>query len=649
MSKITTQGTVVWSNEYNPNYKANNEETFNGLEFMDITQSTASSYLVAGSVVRDWNDYRNNVPYPPPVRCGVVMNVDQSGNVLWSRRFISKFSQYNIGPYIYCTNVFQLKDGNFVVYLAYDKGAQAEHSYGKVVCITPDGNIKWTTNLNTDIYEVSNVTKHMQRAIIQTRNGNIVIADGMLKRNQADISNLTYIASALHFFSLDLSDGSLAWESSYEYSRNLLPELTSFKNILELPNGNLSFLTMLTASKNGQAPSTTPVNFITDSKGILVKTVSYNLQGNACMLMDAHSSKDAGKQTMLLTTVREGISILAQIDADGQVVWSKGYGNASKHYPGVCFTAGNTGYDIFLSSEFDSLQSQVLITDPAGNIDCANTDAPLTSEDVKWTYLANSVKTNIYATDYDGFIELPLAISPDNFPLDKTIDCQKDIPCCVDIIDTANVRNISLCDGDNYILPDNSKVVTAGRYDVTLKTPKGCDSTIFFNIQVFKNPSDLMHIADTCLGNKDSLTLTATSGFDAYNWMGTITSSPVYQVYKEGQYHVTVSNYCGTKTDTIKVYKNCDYPVYMPSAFTPNGDGLNDIFRVPPQNKNRLVRLTIYDRLGQVIFTTSDKGTGWNGYFNSHPADNGAYIYLLKMTGITGKEITQKGTVVLIR
>ena len=147
-----------------------------------------------------------------------------------------------------------------------------------------------------------------------------------------------------------------------------------------------------------------------------------------------------------------------------------------------------------------------------------------------------------------------------------------------------------------------------------------------------------MHIADTCLGNNDSLTLATTNGFDAYNWMGAITGSPVYEVYKEGQYHVTVTNYCGTRTDTFHIYKNCEYSVYMPAAFTPNGDGLNDLFRVPPPDKNRLVRLTIYNRLGQLIFTSSDKSKGWDGYLNSRPADNGVYIYMLMMTGITGKE-----------
>ncbi len=649
MSKMTAQGTAVWSYEYNPNFQANNKETFNGLEFRDITSFSSSSYLVAGSVVRDTIGLINNSPYPPPVRCGVVMNVDQHGNVLWSRRFISKNSLNSSGPYIYFTNVFQLQDGNFVVYLAYDKGTQVEHSYSKVVCITPDGNIKWTTNLNTANYEVSNITKYMHRAITQTRNGNIVIADGVFKRDSSDRVNTTYTVSALHFFSLNPSSGNMLWERSYEYTQGRQTEFTNFRNAIELPNGNLSFLTMLTVSKNGRAPSTTTVNIITDNRGKLVKTVSYTLQGNAFILMDAHSEKDAGKQTMLLKKLIDGSAVLAQIDEDGQVIRSKGYGNASKHYPVACFSAGNTGYDLFLSTDRDSLQSQVLITDPEGNIDCASTDAQLTGEDVTWTYSGNTVKTDVYAADNEGFVVVPFAISPDNFPLDKTVDCQKNIPCCVDVIDTTNIKSLSLCEGDNYVLPDNSKVTHTGRYDVTLKTPKGCDSTLFFNIQVFKNPSDLMHVADTCFGNNDSLALTTTSGFDAYNWMGSVTSSPVYEVYKEGQFHVTVSNYCGTKTDTIQVYKNCDYPIYMPSAFTPNGDGLNDVYHVPPQNKNRLVRFIIYDRLGQVIFTTSDKGKGWDGYFNSHPADNGVYIYQLMMTGITGKEITQKGTVVLIR
>ena len=63
-----------------------------------------------------------------------------------------------------------------------------------------------------------------------------------------------------------------------------------------------------------------------------------------------------------------------------------------------------------------------------------------------------------------------------------------------------------------------------------------------------------MHIADTCLGNNDSLTLNTTAGFESYNWMGTITGSPSYQVYKEGQYHVTVNNYCGTPRPTLLMY-----------------------------------------------------------------------------------------------
>ena len=77
-------------------------------------------------------------------------------------------------------------------------------------------------------------------------------------------------------------------------------EFTNFKNAVELPDGNLSFLTMLTASKNGQPPTTTTVNIITDNRGKLVKTVSYTLRGDACILVDAKNDKESGKQTMLL-------------------------------------------------------------------------------------------------------------------------------------------------------------------------------------------------------------------------------------------------------------------------------------------------------------------------------------------------------------
>ena len=120
-------------------------------------------------------------------------------------------------------------------------------------------------------------------------------------------------------------------------------------------------------------------------------------------------------------------------------------------------------------------------------------------------------------------------------------------------------------------------------------------------------------------------------------------------IYKPGAYWVNVSNICGSKTDTTQVYDRCNFPVTMANAFTPNADGKNDFFGIPPQNKNHLVRLVIYNRWGEKVFVSSNPAEGWDGNFNGRAQPAGTYVYYLMMRGLDGKEINQKGTLVLIR
>ena len=118
---------------------------------------------------------------------------------------------------------------------------------------------------------------------------------------------------------------------------------------------------------------------------------------------------------------------------------------------------------------------------------------------------------------------------------------------------------------------------------------------------------------------------------------------------KPGNYFVRVQNTCGSKTDSIGIFEQCDYPLYIPSAFSPNSDGVNDIFRVPFSNKNKLVRLLVYDRYGQVVFETTNSFEGWNGYYKHQKADPGVYIYYIEMMGLSGNRLIQKGTINLLR
>jgi gliding motility-associated-like protein len=91
----------------------------------------------------------------------------------------------------------------------------------------------------------------------------------------------------------------------------------------------------------------------------------------------------------------------------------------------------------------------------------------------------------------------------------------------------------------------------------------------------------------------------------------------------------------------------CD--IWVPNAFTPNGDGSNDVFRVLG-NAGRMEHfgLSVYNRWGERIFHTNDRSTGWDGTYKGSKAQLGTYIYVLEYT-IGGKPILQKGSFHLIR
>jgi gliding motility-associated-like protein len=88
----------------------------------------------------------------------------------------------------------------------------------------------------------------------------------------------------------------------------------------------------------------------------------------------------------------------------------------------------------------------------------------------------------------------------------------------------------------------------------------------------------------------------------------------------------------------------------LPTAFTPNGDGLNDVFRLAPKMKfQKLVQFNVFNRWGQIIFSTSDADKGWDGTFNGTPQDFGVYHYEVIVAHPDGTNKVYKGDVTLIR
>ena len=86
----------------------------------------------------------------------------------------------------------------------------------------------------------------------------------------------------------------------------------------------------------------------------------------------------------------------------------------------------------------------------------------------------------------------------------------------------------------------------------------------------------------------------------------------------------------------------------MPNAFTPDGNGKNDLFRIPPNTTMTLSDFSVYDRWGNRVFKTRDMGKGWDGTVNGMPVPAGTYVYIIMGRDLNG-EILAKGSFLLIR
>jgi gliding motility-associated-like protein len=89
--------------------------------------------------------------------------------------------------------------------------------------------------------------------------------------------------------------------------------------------------------------------------------------------------------------------------------------------------------------------------------------------------------------------------------------------------------------------------------------------------------------------------------------------------------------------------------VFVPNAFTPNGDGLNDVARQILVGIKSLKYFSLFNRYGELVFTTTKQGAGWDGMYKGNKQHQGAYVWQLQAVDINGNVITQKVSIILIR
>ncbi|MBK8472749.1 MAG: gliding motility-associated C-terminal domain-containing protein [Sphingobacteriales bacterium] len=87
----------------------------------------------------------------------------------------------------------------------------------------------------------------------------------------------------------------------------------------------------------------------------------------------------------------------------------------------------------------------------------------------------------------------------------------------------------------------------------------------------------------------------------------------------------------------------------MPTAFSPNGDGQNDVFRAQASGTITDYYLVVYNRWGQMVFETTDLNAGWDGMFNGQQQEMGVYVYYARYTFAGDNEDLLRGNVTLLR
>ncbi len=125
--------------------------------------------------------------------------------------------------------------------------------------------------------------------------------------------------------------------------------------------------------------------------------------------------------------------------------------------------------------------------------------------------------------------------------------------------------------------------------------------------------------------------------------------NPIAVLNSDTKFYLTVSDGSGCKgydSVMIRVYRDSGF--YVPSAFTPNGDGLNDVVKVIPVSISKIEYFRIFNRYGNLVFETSDISKGWDGNYKNKKQDTGSYIFIVKGISITGTPVVRKGTLLLI-
>ena len=189
-----------------------------------------------------------------------------------------------------------------------------------------------------------------------------------------------------------------------------------------------------------------------------------------------------------------------------------------------------------------------------------------------------------------------------------------------------------------------------GTYVATVSNRCGSVSDDIFVTMV--EPPQVPDFPDSTFCSDETVFRDATWPEATYLWEDGFTG-PTRTLTEGGLYTIEVQNQCGVAVDSFYLEAiDCECTVFMPSAFSPNGDGVNDYFSFVQHCMLSQMQLDIYNRWGKLVYSGQGPDARWDGRVNGQMAPEGVYVWVINYEGrFRRNNMTrqQKGTVTLLR
>lgn len=216
----------------------------------------------------------------------------------------------------------------------------------------------------------------------------------------------------------------------------------------------------------------------------------------------------------------------------------------------------------------------------------------------------------------------------------------------------------SIDNGTTFSETSSFKNLFAGNYDIIVKDAFNCvvnlPDVVVSQPDVLQLTSKLVKSISCSDLQNGQIILAASGGTPpyTYNIPGyKFQTDSVFQQLDAGKYfyRITDSHDCSIEGEATITKEWRDCAVFIPNAFSPNGDGVNDVFRVIAHDDLKEYSITVYSRWGQLLFESHDPERGWDGSLKGSVLPTGSYLYVVTYTDSKGQGRKHTGQLVLIK